>query len=85
MKMVHSFVTRKYQITLPKEIREKLKIHIGDKVQIINQGDEIVIHKEDSADMNDIFNSWDLKLSGTDFENKIRKLSDIREKYANHN
>ncbi len=83
--MAYSFVTRKYQITLPKEIREKLKIHIGDKIQIINQNGEIIIHKEGYTDMKDIFNSWDLKFSGTDFEDKIRKLSNIREKYANHN
>ena len=36
-------VTRKYQITIPKEIREKLKIEIGDKLLVSLEGDKIII------------------------------------------
>ncbi len=36
-------ITRKYQITIPKEIREKLKLRIGDKLIIKIEGDHIVI------------------------------------------
>ncbi len=36
-------ITRKYQITIPKEIREKLKLRIGDKLVIKVEGDHIVI------------------------------------------
>jgi len=36
-------VTRKYQITIPKEIREKLKIEIGDKLLVSLEDDKIII------------------------------------------
>ncbi len=36
-------ITRKYQITIPKEIREKLKLRIGDKLVIKIEGDHIVL------------------------------------------
>jgi len=36
-------VTRKYQVTIPKKIRERLGIHVGDKVLIRIEGDCIVI------------------------------------------
>jgi len=36
-------ITRKYQITIPKEIREKLKLRIGDKLIIKIENDHIVL------------------------------------------
>ncbi len=38
-------VTRKGQITLPKEIRDKLSIREGDYLEITLQGDKIIIKK----------------------------------------
>ena len=41
-------VTRKYQITIPKEVREALKIKIGDQIEIVrNKNGEFVIKKID--------------------------------------
>ncbi len=37
-------VTRKYQITLPKDVRPD--IHIGDKVEILRVGDDIMIRRK---------------------------------------
>jgi AbrB family looped-hinge helix DNA binding protein len=36
-------VTRKYQITIPKEIRRHLKINIGEKLPIKRKGAKIII------------------------------------------
>ncbi|MHA1665505.1 MAG: AbrB/MazE/SpoVT family DNA-binding domain-containing protein [Candidatus Njordarchaeales archaeon] len=36
-------VTRKYQITIPKVIRDKLGIKIGDKLLVDLKGDKIII------------------------------------------
>ncbi len=36
-------VTRKYQITIPKDIREAFNISIGDMLLIRSEGDRIVI------------------------------------------
>ena len=41
-------VTRKYQITIPKEVREALKIKIGEQIEIVrNKKGEFVIKKID--------------------------------------
>ena len=36
-------ITRNYQITIPKEIRENLKLKIGDNIQIHIVGEKIVL------------------------------------------
>ena len=38
-------VTRNYQITLPKEVRDKLNISIGDILEVRVEGEQIVIRK----------------------------------------
>ena len=39
-------VTRKYQVTIPKEVREELGIKIGDEVEFVrNERGEFVIKK----------------------------------------
>ncbi len=37
-------VTRKYQITLPKDVRPD--IHIGDKAEILRVGDDIIMRRK---------------------------------------
>jgi len=36
-------VTRKYQITIPKKIREKLNIHVGDSLKMRVEGEKIIV------------------------------------------
>jgi len=36
-------VTRNYQVTIPKKIREKYGIKVGDDVDFMDKGSEIVI------------------------------------------
>ncbi|MBO8181500.1 MAG: AbrB/MazE/SpoVT family DNA-binding domain-containing protein [Archaeoglobus sp.] len=38
-------VTRKFQITLTKEVRNKLKIKEGDRIVFVDKDGEIVIRK----------------------------------------
>ena len=38
-------VTRKFQITLTKDVREKLKVKEGDKIVFIEKDGEILIRK----------------------------------------
>ena len=40
-------ITRNYQITIPKEIRENLKLKIGDNIQIHIVGEKIVLEPID--------------------------------------
>lgn len=45
--MPSSKVTRNYQITIPKEIREKLQINVGDILIVDVEKDRIILRKED--------------------------------------
>ena len=36
-------ITRKYQVTIPKEIREKLNLKVGDLLKVELEGDKIVL------------------------------------------
>jgi AbrB family looped-hinge helix DNA binding protein len=38
-------VLPKWQITIPKKVREKLKIHVGDTMVIEERGGELVLKK----------------------------------------
>lgn len=43
METIQTTVTRKYQITIPKKIRRRLNVRIGDKYRIRDEGGRIVI------------------------------------------
>ncbi len=36
-------ITRKYQVTIPKEIREKLNLRVGDLLRVEVEGDKIIL------------------------------------------
>ncbi|WP_456424065.1 AbrB/MazE/SpoVT family DNA-binding domain-containing protein [Thermococcus sp.] len=38
-------VTKKYQVTIPKEVREALEIRAGDEVVFVREGDRYVLMK----------------------------------------
>lgn len=40
-------VTRKYQVTIPKAVRKRLKIEIGDELSVAEKGETIVMKKLD--------------------------------------
>ena len=64
-------ITRNYQITIPKEIREKLKLKLGEEVMIHLEGERIIVQRL-SEDV------WD---KCTDFlpENFEKILASLRE------
>ncbi|MBI4451875.1 AbrB/MazE/SpoVT family DNA-binding domain-containing protein [Candidatus Woesearchaeota archaeon] len=51
-------VTRNYQITVPRDIREQAKIHEGDKLVVTMENDEIKIKKFDEDVFKKAFGSW---------------------------
>ncbi len=40
---MHSVITRKGQVTIPKEIRDHLKAKEGEKVAFVMRGDEVIL------------------------------------------
>ena len=51
-------VTRNYQITVPRDIREQAKISEGDKLVITMENDEIKLKKFDEDIFRRAFGSW---------------------------
>ena len=49
-----SKVTKKGQITIPKDVREKLGIKVGDKIIFESSGKGILIRKKEDADIDKI-------------------------------
>ena len=47
-------ITRNYQITIPKQIRDKLGLKEGDKVEIYQEGDKIVIKKLQKEELEEL-------------------------------
>ena len=70
--MTQTIVTRGGQITLNKEIRDKLKIKEGDTIQINTQGNIVLISKKNPK----IFENHDFLPSNFNkILNQIRKFS----------
>jgi antitoxin PrlF len=44
-----SKVTRKYQVTIPKEVRKKVGVEIGDELKVMDKGELIVLQKVNKA------------------------------------
>jgi AbrB family looped-hinge helix DNA binding protein len=38
-------VTRKYQVTIPKEVRRKVGVEVGDELRVMEKGELIVLKK----------------------------------------
>ncbi|MFH0874369.1 MAG: AbrB/MazE/SpoVT family DNA-binding domain-containing protein [archaeon] len=71
-------VTRNFQITLPKDVREQLDIRIGDCMITKREDDKIIITKMDSNPINKAFGMWKstIKEDSVDYVNNLRKKWD---------
>ena len=69
-----SKITRNYQVTLPKDVRELKNLKVGDKVLFVLEGDKIDVLKADKSTVSNAAGLWtDLKKSGQEYERKIRE------------
>ncbi len=48
-------ITRKFQVTIPKDVRENLSIAEGDYMAVVTNGDEIILKKVDMPSWEKIF------------------------------
>ena len=67
-------VSEKGQITIPKEVRERLNILKGDKIIVYLKDEEIVLKKPEKRRLVDILRShtrWGVK--GVKFQRKLRE------------
>jgi len=47
--MLSSSVTAKGQVTIPAELREKLGIKPGDRVGFVDEGDKVLLQRQETA------------------------------------
>jgi len=70
-------VTRNYQITVPRDIRDQAKISEGDKLVITMINDEIKIKKFDEDIFKKAFGSW--KNAG--IKDSVKYVRDMRKSW----
>ena len=66
-------VTRNYQITLPKDVRDDTGIEIGEKIFTKVTDEGILIKKLNKSPVDRAFGIWKDKTPGTAFVDKLRK------------
>lgn len=69
-------VTRKYQVTIPRTVRNKLKIRIGDELSVSEKDDTIVMRKRDKKEtLLDFAGCWQgYPEDPEEFMKELRKL-----------
>jgi len=72
--MAEVIVTRKGQVTIPKELRDRFGIEEGNRVEILHKGDEIVIQKV-QRDLEDVLGAW------SDFNLRANFLGELRKEW----
>ena len=67
-------VTRKYQVTIPKEIRERRGIEIGDRLKVSLEGGKIALERAEESVIDEVTGSWELDIGdSTKFVRKLRR------------
>jgi AbrB family looped-hinge helix DNA binding protein len=76
-----SKVTRNWQITLPKDVRETLHIKEGERLLIKTENDRAIIEKLKKDWVERVFGAWGpSKESGVEYVRKMRREWEEREK-----
>lgn len=66
-------VTRNYQITLSKDLREELNIKMGERMKSRIEDNKIIIEKIKENPIENSFGIWKTKKSGVELVNEMRK------------
>jgi len=70
--MVRVKVTRKYQVTIPQEVRRKVGVSVGDQLLVREEERKIILEKP--VDVEKLAGSWDHVESTEKFMNEVREL-----------
>ena len=69
-----SKITRNFQVTLPKDVRELKEFKVGEKVIFVVEGDKVDIIKMDKNIVREAAGLWaGLKETGVGYETRLRK------------
>ncbi|SDJ25059.1 AbrB/MazE/SpoVT family DNA-binding domain-containing protein [Natribacillus halophilus] len=80
-----SRVTSKGQVTIPKAIREQLKLQEGDKLAFIEENGKILLTKSSTIALRQFFDSMNMEAEekGVTEENLLNDLEEVREEMWN--
>ena len=70
--MVRTKVTRNYQITIPRDIRESMSVEVGDTIILTQEEDGAKMKKFYEDAFKRAFGSWKTKETGLECVRKIR-------------
>ncbi|MEK6861664.1 MAG: AbrB/MazE/SpoVT family DNA-binding domain-containing protein [Nanoarchaeota archaeon] len=69
-----SKITRNYQVTLPRDIREIKRFRVGEKVLFLVEGDKVELVKIDKNIVREAAGLWrGLKETGLEYKKRLRK------------
>lgn len=69
-----SKITRNYQITLPRDIREMKNFQVGDTVLFVVEGNRINLMKREKTIIRETAGLWSaMKETGLEYERRVRK------------
>lgn len=65
-------MTRKYQVTIPRKVREKVGIEIGDELLVSGNGRRVILEKP--VDIDRLAGSWTHVESTEKFMEEVREM-----------
>ncbi len=69
-----SKITRNFQVTLPKDVRELKNFSVGEKVLFVVDGDKVGLVKMDKNIVKEVAGLWTgMKETGMYYEKRLRK------------
>lgn len=79
-----SKITRNYQITLPRDVREVKKLKEGDEVIFVFEDDKVVLQKVDKDPVLAAAGIWKgMKETGAEYQKRMRSQWKKRQKALN--
>jgi len=72
-------ITRNFQVTIPRDVREVRPVREGDLVMFSVEGDRIILEMVDEDPIKAAAGIWsDMKEDGVAFERRLRRESEAR-------
>lgn len=69
-----SIVTRNFQVTLPKDVRERSRIMEGDKILVdVDEEGRIVLNVLKKSPVEESFGIWKDEVEGIEYTRKLRR------------
>ena len=68
-----SKITRNFQVTLPRDVREMKGFHVGDNVIFVLDGERVELMSGNKDVVHAAAGLWDSKETGLEYESRLRK------------